>query len=267
MDLPTDRDRRRVLPFYDAYFSNFIEGTEFTLEEAADIVFDGFVRPDRPADAHDVLGTYSGRTRDVLGTYEIVADPVEMARTPGNADELEELLRTRHARVMALRPEKRPGDYKVRANRAGSTHFVDPALVVGTLRADFDLATGLTSPFERAVYLLFLVSEVHPFADGNSRVARIMMNAELVAGGEVRAMIPIIYRENYLSALRAATHTGHFAALTKMLGFARRYTAQVDFSSRQSAEVDFARTNAQRDPREAEEAGLRLLLPSRAISD
>ena len=33
--------------------------------------------------------------------------------------------------------------------------------------------------------MMFLVSEVHPFADGNGRAARIMMNAELVAAGEV----------------------------------------------------------------------------------
>ena len=29
--------------------------------------------------------------------------------------------------------------------------------------------------------MMFLVSEVHPFVDGNGRIARIMMNAELVA--------------------------------------------------------------------------------------
>jgi hypothetical protein len=41
--------------FYEAYFSNFIEGTEFTLQEAQDIVFGGEIPDDRPADAHDVL--------------------------------------------------------------------------------------------------------------------------------------------------------------------------------------------------------------------
>jgi hypothetical protein len=33
---PTDGP---ALPFFEAYFSNFIEGTEFAVEEAADIVF------------------------------------------------------------------------------------------------------------------------------------------------------------------------------------------------------------------------------------
>ena len=29
--LPADQGRRALLPFYEAYFSNYIEGTEFTL--------------------------------------------------------------------------------------------------------------------------------------------------------------------------------------------------------------------------------------------
>jgi hypothetical protein len=31
--LPTDKSRRALLPFYEAYFSNYIEGTEFVLPE------------------------------------------------------------------------------------------------------------------------------------------------------------------------------------------------------------------------------------------
>ena len=34
--------------------------------------------------------------------------------------------------------------------------------------------------------MMFLIAEVHPFADGNRRTARIMMNAELAAAGEER---------------------------------------------------------------------------------
>jgi fido (protein-threonine AMPylation protein) len=248
--LPADKSRRRLLPFYEAYFSNYIEGTEFTLDEAASIVFDAVVPADRPADAHDILGT-----------YEVVSDPNEMARIPRSPNEYEELLRSRHARLMSDRLEQRPGQYKERPNRAGSTEFVAPRLVPGTLRRGFESGDALTSPFARAVYIMFLTSEVHPFADGNGRVARMMMNAELVAGGEVRIVVPTVYRNNYLAALRGATHTGHYAALYAMLAFARRYTAQIDFSSRERAESELAATNALRDSTEAESAGVRLILP------
>ena len=44
--------------FFDTYFSNYIEGTKFKVEEAQEIVFHGVLPAARPKDAHDVLGTY-----------------------------------------------------------------------------------------------------------------------------------------------------------------------------------------------------------------
>lgn len=248
--IPIDATRRTTLPFYEAYFSNFIEGTEFTIDEAAAIVFDHILPIERPQGAHDILGT-----------YKIVANHEEMLRVPRDFDELDSLLRTRHAALMASRPDKTLGEYKQRANRVGVTEFVAPELVVGTLRRGFEIAAQLGAPFSRAAYMMFLIAEVHPFADGNGRMARVMMNAELEAGAEVRILIPTVYRNNYLSALRAATHGTQFGALIAMLAFAQRYTARVDFSNRATAEADLQRTHAFREPNEAESAGVHLILP------
>ena len=52
-----------------------------------------------------------------------------------------------------------------------------------------------------------LISEVHPFVDGNGRVARVMMNAELVAAGEERIIITTVLRGNYVAALKAMSLT------------------------------------------------------------
>lgn len=248
--LPEDEDRRRLLPFYEAYFSNFIEGTEFTVDEAAAIVFDGRMPAEGPADAHDILGTYA-----------VVSDPTQMHMAPRTHDELLELLVARHTIILQGRPESRPGKLKTRMNRAGSTLFVAPEAVEGTLRAGFDVAQPLIDPFARAAFFTFLVSEVHPFGDGNGRVARVMMNSELVHGRQVRLIIPTVYRNNYLAALKAATHSATFEPLVAVLRFAQRYTARIDFSSREAAERDLLRTNAFRDPQEADDYGIRLQLP------
>ena len=252
MDDPALSDRRRLLPFYEAYFSNFIEGTEFTLDEAADIVFEHETPANRPADAHDVLAT-----------YELVSDGSEMTRLPSDTEELVALLKARHRVLMGGRPEKGPGRFKERANRAGQTVFVDPELVEGTLRAGFDQYAQISDPFGRAVFAMFFLAEVHPFADGNGRIARIFMNAELVAAKQVRIIIPTVYREDYLSGLRAVTRTRQFPALYRVLDYARRYTAAINFTSRATAEEDLERTNALMDPREAERNGLRLQLPGK----
>ncbi len=51
--------------------------------------------------------------------------------------------------------------------------------------------------------MMVIVSEVHPFSDGNGRVARVMMNEELIAHDEERIIIPTAYRTDYLVLLDA----------------------------------------------------------------
>ena len=46
------------LPFYESYFSNYMEGTVFTIGEARRIVETQQQPSERPADGHDILGTY-----------------------------------------------------------------------------------------------------------------------------------------------------------------------------------------------------------------
>ena len=241
---------RTTLAFYEAYFSNFVEGTEFLVEEAIRIVFEGEIPRHRPADAHDVAGT-----------WRIVSDVGEMARTPGNPSEFTGLLRERHRKIMAGRPETLPGEYKEEENRAGLTVFVAPDLVPGTLEEGFALYRSLESPFERAAYMMFLVSEVHPFADGNGRIARVMMNAELVAGGEERIIIPTVFRGNYLAALRALSRTGRPEPLVRVLDYAQRWTRALDWRSLGVARRELDRCNAFLDSDEAEAEGRRLRMP------
>ena len=78
-----------TLPFFDAYFSNFIEGTEFAVDEAAAIIFENRIPNARPQDAHDIIGT-----------YRIVSNETEMRRTPRTFAEFERLLKHRHATIM-----------------------------------------------------------------------------------------------------------------------------------------------------------------------
>ena len=78
--------RYTYLPFFEAYFSNFIEGTEFELDEAIAVVYDSKQIPGRSDDSHDLLGT-----------YKVVSDLDEMTALASTADEFIQLLRSRHA--------------------------------------------------------------------------------------------------------------------------------------------------------------------------
>jgi hypothetical protein len=149
---------------------------------------------------------------------------------------------------MGGRPDKRPGLFKEAANRAGDSLFVLPGLAAGTLRAGWDGLAGLDTAFERAVYMMFLVSEVHPFDDGNGRLARIMMNTELVAGAQARIIIPTVFRDDYLGALRQLTRQADPSVLIKALRYGHDYTARIDFSTLARATEVLRRTNALNEP-------------------
>jgi hypothetical protein len=235
--------RYAYLPFFEAYFSNFIEGTEFELDEAVAVVYDGKQVPGRADDSHDLLGT-----------YEIVADLAEMTTLAAAPSSFLDLLRSRHATIMGGRPDKRPGLFKEAANRAGSSLFVLP----GTLRAGWEGLAGLDTAFERAVYMMFVVSEVHPFDDGNGRVARVMMNTELVSGGQSRIIIPTVFRDDYLGGLRRLTRHSDASVLIKTLRYGHDYTARIDFTSLDHATETLYATNAFNEPDSSE----RLQMPS-----
>lgn len=236
------------LAFVDAYFSNFIEGTEFDVQEAIGIVFENRIPRARPEDAHDVLGT-----------YRLVSDTRLMTRSAvgegASFDGFLAAVRQHHSVIMGGRPDKRPGELKTAVNRAGLTVFVEPGVVRGTLRQGWELLRSLTEPFKRAAFLMFVLSEVHPFDDGNGRVARVMMNAELISGRQRRIFIPTAYRDDYLLALRAMSRRSNPAPLLRMLDFAQGFSAAIGFADLQAALEVLHRSNAfERDT----EARLRL---------
>ena len=206
--------------FFEAYFSNFIEGTVFGVDEAHAMVAGNQPVPGRHADSHDVLST-----------YQLVSNPAEMRLVPATADELLTLLQRRHATLLRERPDKRPGLWKERANQAGNTPFVEPELVRGTLHQGFNCYQALEHPLARAMMLMFIVSEVHPFDDGNGRLARIMMNAELVRGGLSRIIITTHLRQDYLRALRRLSRQRDPGLYLRLLDRAQAFTASLQVTS------------------------------------
>jgi len=225
---------RENFAFFEAYFSNYIEGTTFTVAEAERIVFEGHIVENRHQDSHDVLGTFAAATRSPWRD-EPASDP----------DGFLAWLKSVHALVMQQRPDKRPGDWKDQVNQAGSTVFVLPELVPGTLREGFERIGALVEPVARALMTMFVVTEVHPFADGNGRTARLAMNAVLSQAGQCRTIVPTVYREDYLLPLKALSHHGDpgpfIAAMTRI----QSWTAAFDYSqARGELRVQLARCNA-----------------------
>jgi len=117
-EINTDKTAFKNFAFYETYFSNYIEGTIFELEEAKDIIKTEAPVANRDEDSHDVLGT-----------YRIVSNLKEMSLTPSTHEELLKILQYRHQVLLEARKSKKPGQFKDKNNRAGDTHFVDFNLV------------------------------------------------------------------------------------------------------------------------------------------
>ncbi len=229
----------RNFAFYESYFSNYIEGTEFLIEEAKEIIASEAPLPAREDDSHDILGT-----------YQIVSNREEMSRVPREANLLLELLRERHGILLRSRISKKPGEFKDKNNRAGSTEFVDKDLVVGTLKKGYEWYSLLSHPFAKAAYMMFLVSEVHPFLDGNGRIARVMMNAELTAAGFSKIIIPTVYREDYMVALKKFTNQRTPDAYLRMLLRAWQFSANIYGEDRDEMEDYLNRCETFKEPKQ-----------------
>ena len=215
-DKNTTAESFRNFAFFESYFSNYIEGTVFEIDEAKNIIDSNKPLPARNEDSHDVLGT-----------YRIISNKDEMSVIPAKADELLQIIIYRHKILLEARPEKNPGLFKDRNNFAGSTSFVDFNLVRGTLLQSFDLLKALDHPFAKAAFIMFVLSEVHPFLDGNGRIARIMMNAELVKYGQSKIIIPTVYRDDYLGTLRKLTRQSDPLPYISMLQRAHEFSEYI----------------------------------------
>jgi hypothetical protein len=224
---------RANFAFLESYFSNFIEGTEFDVQQARAFVLEGQPIAERPKDSHDILGVY----RQAL-------HPSWALQTMASGEPVLAQLRARHADQMRERPEVGPGEFKVLANRAGNTEFVSPERVRGTLVQASQILPSVPAGIARAILAMFIVSEVHPFADGNGRLARLVMNAELSAVGSCRIIVPTLFREEYLDSLRALSRMGNATPFITAMQKIHRWTAAFQFDDLDATIAQLAHCNA-----------------------
>ncbi len=70
-------------------------------------------------------------------------------------------------------------------------------------------------------YLLFVY--IHPYMDGNGRLARFLMNLMLVPAGYVWTVIPVERRNEYMEALEQASS---YANIAPFAGFVAKLAEQ-----------------------------------------
>jgi hypothetical protein len=219
--------------FFESYFSNYVEGTKFSIEDARDIVMHQKVMATRPKDSHDILGV-----------YQLAVEAPYRHSPPVSGEEFLPTLQEWHAKMLQARPEANPGGIKTEVNYAGTTQFVSPGQVRGTFEEGSRLAMSVPEGIPRAIFYLFLVAEIHPFVDGNGRISRLVMNAELSRSGLHRIIVPTLFHPQFVDCLRKLTRDNEPADYVRSLAKMARWCSQFDYQNLDGVIEALKKTNA-----------------------
>lgn len=188
------------------YNSEKIENEKLTFATVQQIVDGGFVT-DFTGDIHVLVETYNLKL-----SWDLAR--AKLAETPCLSEEL--IQQAQGFVTMGTYDEKlllageRPGTFKLENYVGGPARVGTPAAEVP--RAVGILADDVNTYLEEgrrtltiAAYLHARLFEIHPFADGNGRTARLLMNGVLLAMG----MPPIVVRAQDHAAYHAALDIFH----------------------------------------------------------
>jgi len=90
-------------------------------------------------------------------------------------------------------------------------------IVPEAMDALFDLLEGEKEPAVRIVFGHWLLGYIHPYPDGNGRMARFLMNAMLAGGGYPWTVIRVEDRAAYMKALESASVQNNIAPFASFI--------------------------------------------------
>ncbi|HEX8734926.1 MAG TPA: Fic family protein [Pyrinomonadaceae bacterium] len=198
------------------YHSNNIEGNSLTYGETKALILFGITAQGKPLKDHFEI---TGHNEAINWILEIVKDKSTLTET--FIRELHTLLLKESSYKEALTPEGKPtrrkievGKYKTQPNHVitvtGETfYFATPEETPAKMQ---ELVKWFRNEKEKpdvnsiilAALFHYRFIRIHPFDDGNGRVARILMNFILMQFGYPPVIIKTEDKENYFAVLRLA---------------------------------------------------------------
>lgn len=206
----------------DAYNSLSIEGYRVTPDLIARIAA-GDWDPERPEDRQqrDALAA-----RGYFDAHKLVLDAIRVTRAGQNSGQvLEDVLPSWYRALFG--PSVQAGIVNA-ADLAGyrnhsvfiqHSEHVPPnhEAVPACMEALFRLLREESDPWIRAVLGHFAFVFIHPYPDGNGRVARFLMNLMLASGGYPWTVIRLESRDAYMSGLEQASVAGNITPFAQLV--------------------------------------------------
>ena len=178
------------------YSSNALEGNSLTISETKVVIEDGLTIAGKPLkDHYEAIGH-----SDAFDHMYALATGKTIT---------EEDIKKLHSLFYHRIKEEDAGAYrKLQVIISGSRHpLPTPKALPGMMQKFIQDLPSLKKDNHPVVYAAKLHKEfvfIHPFVDGNGRVARLLMNAALMQAGYIIAIIPPLKRSEYISALEKA---------------------------------------------------------------
>ena len=177
------------------YTSNAIEGNTLTLRETAELIEHGITVGGKPLRDHlEAVDHYNA----VLWMRELAAKATPIDETT---------VRELHRRIVFRSQPEIGGIYSTLPRRIAGSPVVFPnAVKIPGLMKEYGewLATAEREP-AASFDAHFRLVAIHPFADGNGRTARLLMNLLLLRGGYPPVAVRPEDRKTYLDTLEDAS--------------------------------------------------------------
>jgi Fic family protein len=179
------------------YDSNAIEGNTLTQSETELVLSQGIT----------IGGKTLAEHLEVIGHKEAIDYIETLAQTEAPLSEWD--IRQIHNLVLRRLSPTEAGRYRqLDVKAAGNDHHYPPHYLLPGLMADFiewlAEASSTMHPLEYASEAHYRFVSIHPFADGNGRTGRLLMNLLLLRAGFPIVSIAKQNREAYINALATA---------------------------------------------------------------
>ncbi len=231
------------------YHSNAIEGNALTLGEVRSLILHGLTARGKPLRDH----------LDIVG-HDAAVTAIEKAAAEGDALN-QAFLRNLHG-ILLKEPYETPaetpdgrrvmrtiavGEYKKMPNnvrtQTGAMHYFVPPEQVQPMMSDLiDWHRAKEAEGEHPIVVAATFHHrfvhIHPFDDGNGRMARLLMNLILMKHGYTVAMVQRDGRDRYISEIEQAQATGSLAAFIWYVAECCRYSLELHLRAARGESIE-----------------------------
>jgi len=184
------------------YHSNAIEGNTLTLAETKIVVEDGLTVGGHPL--REIL--------EAKNHKEVIDQLMNVVQK--KQDLTEELLFQLHKTLIKSIDDENAGIYRrIQVYITGEEKLPPPASKVPKLMTEFFQwykKNKKLDPVDLAAKAHYRFVKIHPFVDGNGRIARILSNLILMSAGYPLVIIPIVRRADYINSLKSTSSEKQF---------------------------------------------------------